>query len=586
MKIKLTHVLTIVTILFLFLFYQDSLKGFEMKLQDQWLQEKRPTDNRVAIIAIDDESLQSIGHWPWDRNVHAELVRKLTEGNAAVIGFDITFPLPAKTVEEDEEFIAAVRDAGNVVLARYGVFDKFSQQGIIEAKELSEPFPELKNAASALGHLNTIPDSDSVVRKALLQFTYNDEKIESFSSVIAKKYSEHIGESLTTDIGGLNSLQQFHIDYAGGPEEFEIIPYWMVFEGEVPPDYFENRIVLIGPYTVGIKDDFLTPMDSEQSMYGVEIHANIIQNLLEGNFKQELDWKWNVLILIFSSILASFMFRLKSPIYSLVTIIVFIVAIMYGGKIVYEQGWIMTLMYPIGLLITLYVSSVGFNYLNELSERKRVTSIFGRYVAPQVVAQILDNGEEGLKLGGSRKELTVLFVDIRGFTTLSERVEPEEIVEILNEYLNLTANCIFQFGGTLDKFIGDATMAIFNAPLDLEDHALQAVRTAWAMKEGAVELENRLQERFGQGVKFGIGIHTGPAVVGNIGSKTRMDYTVIGDTVNTAARLESNAKPGQIIISQSVYEQVESRVMAQSLGEIKVKGKSQGVVIYEVEGIR
>lgn len=586
MKIKLAHVCTIVTIVFLFLYYQDSLKGFEMKLQDRWLQEKRPTDTRIAILAIDDESLQSIGHWPWDRNVHAELVRKLTEGNPAVIGFDITFPLPSKSVEEDEELIGAVRDAGNVVLARYGVFERFSEKGSIEATELSEPFPELKEAASALGHLNTMPDADSVVRKALLQFSYNGEQIESFASVIAKKYSEHTGETLAPISAGLNSLQQFHIDYAGGPEEFEVIPYRMVLEGEVPSDYFENRIVLIGPYTVGIKDDFLTPMDAEQSMYGVEIHANIIQNLLEGNFKQELDWKWNVLFLLLTGILASFICRLKSPVYSLGIIIVIIAISMFGGKIMYQQGWIVTLVYPIALLLALYISSVGFNYVDELSERKRVTAIFGRYVAPQVVAQILDNGEEGLKLGGSRKELTVLFVDIRGFTTLSERVEPEEIVEILNEYLDLTANCIFQFGGTLDKFIGDATMAIFNAPLDVKDHAMQAVRTAWAMKEGAVELEKRLQERFGQGVKFGIGVHTGPAVVGNIGSKTRMDYTVIGDTVNTAARLESIAKPGQIIISQSVYEQVESLVGVHSLGEIKVKGKSQGIVIYEVEGIK
>lgn len=586
MKIKLGHVLTVVTILFLALYNQGSLKGFEMQLQDCLLQEKRPTDNRVVILAIDDESLQKIGQWPWSRNVHAQLVRTLTDGDPAVVGFDITFPLPAKSEEEDKELIAAVQDAGNVVLARYGVFDKFSDSGNIQAVELSEPFLELKNSASALGHLNTIPDADSVVRKALLQFEYNNQQIESFSSVIAKKYMENMGEAIPADTMVLNSVQQFHIDYAGGPEEFEVIPYWMVLEGEVPADYFEDRIVLIGPYTVGIKDDFLTPLDPEQNMYGVEIHANIIQNLLEGNFKKELDWKWNALFLIVTSVFAYFIFRLISPFISLASIIAFIILILFGGKLLYNQGFIVTLVYPIGLLVVAYISSVGFNYINELSERRRVTAIFGRYVAPQVVAQILENGEEGLKLGGSRKELTVLFVDIRGFTTLSECVEPEEIVEILNEYLNLTANCIFQFGGTLDKFIGDATMAIFNAPLDLKDHEMQAVRTAWAMKEGAVELEKQLLERFGQGVKFGIGIHTGPAVVGNIGSKTRMDYTVIGDTVNTAARLESNAKPGQIIMSHAVYEQVKDQIEVQSLGEVIVKGKSQGIVIYELEGLK
>ncbi len=586
MTIKLGHVLAVVTLFFLVLLYQDSLKGFEMQLQDRWMQEKRPTDYRVAILAIDDESLQTIGQWPWDRNVHAKLVRTLTEGNPAVIGFDITFPLPSKSAEEDKELISAVQDAGNVVLASYGLFDNFSQQGMIESTELSEPFPELKDAASALGHLNTIPDQDSVVRKSLLHFTHKEQQIESFSWVITQKYMERMGESITFDLTALDSFQQFHIDYAGGPEEFEVIPYWMVLEGEVPAEYFEDRIVLIGPYTVGIKDDFLTPMDRKQSMYGVEIHANIIQNLLEGNFKKELDWKWNALILFFTSILAYFIYRLKSQMISLASIVVLIIIVMYSGKLLYDKGIIISLVYLSVFLVTAYICTVGFNYITELSERKRVTAIFGRYVAPQVVAQILEKGEEGLKLGGSRKDLTVLFVDIRGFTTLSESVEPEEIVAILNEHLNLTANCIFEFGGTLDKFIGDATMAIFNAPLPLEDHAMQAVRTAWAMKEGSVELEKKLQQRFGKSVQFGIGIHTGPAVVGNIGSKTRMDYTVIGDTVNTAARLESNAKPGQVIISEAIYEQVKDRIMANSLGEIKVKGKLQGILIYELEGLK
>jgi len=190
-----------------------------------------------------------------------------------------------------------------------------------------------------------------------------------------------------------------------------------------------------------------------------------------------------------------------------------------------------------------------------------------------------------LQLGGSRREITVLFVDIRGFTPLSEAAAPEEVVEILNEYLTLVAQCIFKYGGTLDKFIGDAAMAMFNAPLDLEDHCLKAVQAAWAMKEGATPLQQRLEEKFGRTVQFGIGVNTGPAVIGNIGASFRMDYTAIGDTVNTAAHLESNAKPGQILLSQDVYEKVKERVAAANLGEIKVKGKAQGVNVFQVDGV-
>lgn len=586
MKFKLAYIFACITAIFLLILSQDGFRGVELQLQDRLMQEEREIDYRIAILAIDDESLQTIGQWPWQRDVHAELVRQLDEANAAVVGFDITFPLASENPADDDALISAVAASDHVVLARYGMFDKFSQRGMIEAIGLSDPFPALRDAGATLGHLNTFPDNDGVVRNSLLRFSYQGEIINSFSWEIAQKYAEKMGETLTFDEDVLNEIQQFHISYAGGPGQFEIIPYSMVLTGDVPADYFEDRIVLIGPYTVGIKDDFLTPMDQKQSMYGVEIHANIIQNLLEGNFKKELSWQGNALLLLLASVLAYFICKMRSPMISLVVLVALAAGFTYFVQFMYDRGTIIALVYVLTLLATLYISAVAFNYLLELAERKRVTSIFGRYVAPQVVNEILENGEEGLKLGGSRKEVTVLFVDIRGFTTLSESVEPEEIVEILNEYLDLTANCVFDYGGTLDKFIGDATMAIYNAPLPLENHALQAVRSAWAMKEKSVALQKKLDARFGKSVQFGIGIHTGPAVIGNIGSKTRMDYTAIGDTVNTAARLESNSKPGQIIISETIYEQVKDFVNVQSLGEIHVKGKVNGISIYELEGIK
>lgn len=586
MRIKLKYLHAIITLIFVVMLQQNVLSALELRMQDKWLQHTRPVDTRISILAIDEESLLEIGQWPWDRRAYAQLIEYLTEGNTAVIGLDITFPLPSEDDDENEAFVNAVRDAGNVVLARYGVFDEYAQRGVIEALELYEPFPALKEAAAALGHLNTIPDSDSVVRKSLLRFAYNGEQIDSFSWVIASKYMERTGQRISQDDVPLDPFERFHIAYAGKPQQFEVIPFSMVLNGDVPADYFEDRIVLVGPYTVGMNDDYLTPLDSNQSMFGVEIHANIIQSVLEQHYKKELDWKWDAAILIAIALIAYWLCRLRSVIGSFAALAAMAAAILYASRWIYESGIILSSVYLIAMLFTFYIVSVAYNYVTELAERKRVTQVFGRYVAPEVVDQILKNGEEGLKLGGSRKELTVLFVDIRGFTTLSERVEPEEIVGILNEYLDLTANCIFQFGGTLDKFIGDATMAIYNAPLPLEDHAMQAVRSAWAMKMGSAELEKKLIARFGEGVKFGIGIHTGSAVVGNIGSKTRMDFTVIGDTVNTTARLESSAKPGQIIVSSAVYELVKDRVDAAFLGEIQVKGKEQKIAIYELEGIK
>ena len=188
-------------------------------------------------------------------------------------------------------------------------------------------------------------------------------------------------------------------------------------------------------------------------------------------------------------------------------------------------------------------------------------------------------------LGGENRHVAVLFIDIRGFTTMSESLEPEQVVEILNEYLDLTTKAVFHQQGTVDKFIGDAVMAVFNAPLDLDDYCFRAVSAAWEMKQNADVLTAKFEERFGTQIAFGIGINCGNAVVGNIGCDFRMDYTAIGDTVNTAARLESNAKSGQILISEQVYETVKDRVMVTPIGEIPLKGKSKGVFVYQVDSL-
>lgn len=587
MKIKLIHIMGLLAVLAIFFLYRGTFDRMDYFFQDRFMQKESPVETQIAIIAIDDESVSEFGSWPWNRNVHAQLVDMLSEGKPAVIAFDVTFPAPsADDPSSDEALISAVKNAGNVVFPVYGTFEASAKQGAIDALEISEPFPALKEASAAVGHINTIPDRDHVVRNSLYRFMYEGEQVESFSWTIYKMYMERLGKSVSADMLPLDAFGQFHIPYTERPGQYEAIPYAAVLNGDVPAEYFQDRIVLIGPYATGFKDEYLTPLQVKKMMYGVEIHANIIQALLENDLKHELNWKWNALILLLAASLAYFLFRKWNMLISFLAVAVILVAFVVGSSYLYGQGIIISIGYVVPLLIISCIIVVGFHYVEELLERRRVTDIFGRYVAPEVVNQILKNGEEGLKLGGTRRELTVLFVDIRGFTPLSEKAEPEEIVEILNEYLDLAANCIFKFEGTLDKFIGDAAMAIFNAPLLLEDHPMRAVEAAWAMKEGSAALERKLIERFGFGVKFGLGIHTGPAVFGNIGSKSRMDYTAIGDTVNTTARLESNAKPGQIIMSDAVYQVVKDRVIANALGEIKVKGKEQGISIYELEGLK
>ena len=222
------------------------------------------------------------------------------------------------------------------------------------------------------------------------------------------------------------------------------------------------------------------------------------------------------------------------------------------------------------------------HYYRARAAKRSIEKAFSKYVAPQVVAEISKDGSYELKLGGEKRDVAVLFVDIRGFTPLSESLEPEQVVDILNGYLALTTNCIFRHGGTLDKFIGDATMAVFNAPFDTEDYIYKAICTAWDIVQGGNRIEKEFLERYGKHVGFGVGVNCGPAVVGNIGCDFRMDYTAIGDTVNTAARLEANAPRGTVYISEYVYEQVKDRIKVEDVGEIPLKGKSKGVYVYSV----
>lgn len=320
-------------------------------------------------------------------------------------------------------------------------------------------------------------------------------------------------------------------------------------------------------------------------MYGVEIHANIVQGLLDGKYPvpaQRLIAALTAAFLSAAAYLLSARFKVKvsTPIVILMVIGYAVVAVTLNSA-----GTALPLVYSLLFMPAVYLYNLGLKYAEEAAEKRKITEAFKKYVAPQVVEEIRKKGGYNIKLGGENRHIAVLFVDIRGFTPMSESLEPEQVVDILNSYLNLTTKSIFANGGTLDKFIGDATMAVFNAPFDLDDYIFRAVKTAWDIVAGGNAIEHEFLEKYGKSVSFGVGVNCGNAVVGNIGCDFRMDYTAIGDTVNTAARLEANAKRGQVLISESVYNEVKDRVTVEPIGEIPLKGKSKGVFVYSLTGI-
>lgn len=572
-------------LVFLLSFY-DAFYSLDSLMKDKLYQQPRGINNKIKIIAIDDETLRELGPLGnWSRQVYADIIEALGD-NPAVIGMDIMV-FGEKDREGDEALKAACEKSGRVISGSYINYttayciDENGEPYInyLNIKDIEQPI--IVDYAET-GFVNAVPDNDGIVRSAFLTADYEGETYDSFAKRIYSMYCKNTGTAENTP--RLDEKGRMWINYAGRPADYENIPLYAVLNGSVDPRVFKDCIVLVGAYASGLSDQFSVP-NSESQMYGVEIHANIVQGLLDGKSLVPAPRLMAALI-IAAFCAAAYILTKKLPLKAATPAAVVIVA---GSVIAFiainSGGTSFPLIYlPLGALLC-YLINLVRKYVEERLEKKKITDAFKKYVAPQVVEEIAKKGGYQIKLGGENRDIAVLFVDIRGFTPMSESLEPEQVVDILNSYLNLTTNSIFANGGTLDKFIGDATMAVFNAPFDLDDYVYRAVKTAWAIVSGGNAIESKFLERYGKSVSFGVGVNCGPAVVGNIGCDFRMDYTAIGDTVNTAARLEANAKRGQVLISESVYERVKGRVTVEPIGEIPLKGKSKGVFVYSLTGI-
>ena len=582
-RLKIT-IVSIIIMLTIIIQYFDVFRIFENQIQDNYLQSEKEIDTRVVIIGIDEYSLEELGRWPFQRSMQASVIDYIASGNPAAIGIDILYT-ESSDKDEDKYLQEVLEKHKQIVLPGFAVFGENTINGKYDIQQMLLPQENFRDN-SIVGHINAVQDvRDGVVRKYINNYTFENNEYKGFSRLLYEIYAKKQGIKPTEP--KLDKFNRGWIDYTSGPESYEMLPFAAVLYGDIEPDYFEDKIVLIGPYSTAMADDYYyTPLDRQTPMYGVEIHANIIQMYLDGRVKMEINFVMCILITIILMVIMGILFVLGNNKKSLIGAVFFAIVWLVSVKILYNQGIIISIFYPIAGVVIEVLVVTGINYISDVIEKRRITNLFGRYVSPDVVSEIINAGDNEIALAGIKRDVTVLFVDIRGFTPMSELLQPEEVVGILNEYLNLTATSIFTYGGTVDKFIGDATMALFNAPLDLEDHAYKAVLAALAMKKGSVELEEKLMKKFGRAVHFGIGVNSGEAVIGNIGASFRMDYTAIGDTVNTSARLESNAKPGQIIISDSTYQRVKERVIVNDLGLLKVKGKATEIKVYEVIGVK
>lgn len=567
--------------------------------QDAWYQSPKALDGQIIVIGIDDKVLDEIGPYnTWDRTVMASALEKLAadpDKKPAVVAVD-TFYIGETTKENDERLAAAAENLGNVVVASFATIG--TRTDIVNGKveydnyavlNYEEPYEALRNAAT-VGHVNAMYDTDGILRHALLFVEPDGGKVYSMAYETAKLYAKQEGISIEEPPASDRGF--FFVDFSALPGGYnDGYSLSDLLNGELTPDEFAGKIVFIGPYAVGLQDSFITPIERSEQMYGVEYQANVVQAILEGNYKTEVSRFPQAVLLFAICFIAIFLFQKVSIKLSSVIAIALIGLSLgisfwaYNHKIGGVAHVLHPLWIPIGVLV-LYVASIVIHYVKSLIEKQRVTRTFERYVAPEIVSEILKEGIENLSLGGKTCDIAVLFVDVRGFTTMSERLSPEKVVFILNKYLTMASDCVERNRGTLDKFVGDAMMAFWGAPLPQEDAVYNAVLTAKEIVEGAARVSDELKEEIGEELRVGVGVNFGPAVVGNMGAEKHMDYTAIGDTVNTAARLEANAPGGKVYISRAVADKLGDRITYTSLGgTIKLKGKAEGFEVLDLETI-
>lgn len=569
----------------------------DQQLSDALYQTPEALSGNIFVVGIDDRAMEDIGPYQtWGRDVIAMALEALNADGSccpAVIGIDVLY-----TGETDPELDAWLVEAAgacdNVVVAsvaNFGTELVTEDTGNFYLKDYSilsyeEPYEALRNVTTQ-GHINAMYDADGILRHSILRIDLPDGRtIPSFAYAIYQKYAAANG--LPKDLSiPTDELHRFYVDYSALPGGYyDGVSVNDLLSGDFPAEQFANAIVLIGPYAAGLSDYVTTSIDRASLMYGVEYQANVINQIINQNFKTEVsNWIQALLLFVFSAaclwLFLQCRLRYAVPVWLAAA----------GGNILlclllYHVGYV---LHPLWLSLTVtvfFIGAVGFNYVQAALEKRKISATFKRYVAPEIVGELLREGTDSLGLGGKLCDIAVLFVDIRGFTTMSEVLTPQEVVSILNRYLSLTTDCIMKNHGTLDKFVGDCTMAIWNAPIQQEDYVMNACKAALDMVEGSKALSQELLEKFGRTVSFGIGVHCGSAVVGNIGAEMRMDFTAIGDTVNTSARLEANAPAGKIYISREVVDRLGDRIKVTSLGDgIALKGKAQKLEIFLLDGI-
>lgn len=584
-----------------------------------------PVPEDVVIVSVDEKSLSEYGRWPWSRTVQADLVRRISADNPKVVAIDIFYP--EKESPEADRALAEVmnRYKGRIVAAlgfeveegktsMEDVNDILFGQAVakIENVKRLRPVdsyrvllpPEPIADSAEFGHVYTLPDRNGVLIWEYLYIRYSDEYFLSLA-VRTAAVAMGIDPGDIRIIGGegvelgdvvvpSDEFGRLHINYYGKEHTFSYTSAADVLSGKVPNGLFKDKVVLLGTSAMGTYDQKVTPLSA--NMPGVEKNATVIANILTGSFMKRSELYVDVFAVLLCGAAALLIGRSKKALRSFLYydfLVLFVIAV---NMMLFILGGIRAnLFYPLFTVLSIGVFTISYNYIVEERMAREIRKMFSSYVTERVVNELIKNPDMA-RLGGERREVTVLFSDIIGFTSYAERHKPEDVVSILNEYLKAMTEIVFRWEGTLDKFIGDAIVAFWGAPLEQKNHAERAFRCALHMIEGLEALRLKWTAEGREPLSIGIGLNTGEVLVGNIGAEgKKMDYTVIGDHVNIGARVEALTRKfnTSILMTETALEKIIDlvrtghigHVSVKGVGTVLVKGREEPVKVYEVKSL-
>jgi len=605
----------------------------------------------VRIVDIDEESLKKIGQWPWPRTALAELVQKLGDNGAAAIGFDMVFPEPdrmspanALRFWPNSEALAGLKSeveklpSNDTILAEaiakapvvLGFIASPQGTSIPETKAgfatggddprlFAPAYPgaaaslkELQDKASGAGSLNWLPEHDQIIRRMPMIARVGDNLYPSLAADMLRlaqgastylvKSSGASGEKAFGEKTGIVKIKigDFEVPTEANGQmwirftrhaDARFLPAWRILNGEIGKDEIEGRILLIGTSAAGLLDLRATPL--EASVPGVELHAQAMEQVLQGGYLQRPDFATPaelIYILALGTIIAVLIYR-AGALGSAVLGGTAVAAVLAVSWYAFDAfGWLVDPVYPAIALTAVYLAGTLFVFLRTERERNRVRHAFSHYMAPALVARLAADPAK-LKLGGETRDMTLLFSDVRGFTSISEGLDAEELTRFLNNLFTPLSNIILEEQGTIDKFMGDAVMAFWNAPLDDKDHPSHACQAALRMMDEMRVINERWRHeaetkgREYKPVKLGIGLNTGICCVGNLGTETRFDYSVIGDNVNVASRIEGQSKTYEVgtIVGETTTMRAPDFAFLE-LDFLKMKGKTEATRIFALLG--